>query len=587
LGNCFTTVDLENGSQTVTLTIQDVPAAFAEGAITLAIDGKQTATDVYMFEVEGGREAAQRRIGYADIQLPVHAEVKVEPERIVTFEKKAKVSVMDDADGKPVYQYYPLEGIIFDLFFVADFDQYVNGKVILPDEPVVEGPVYGTDKNGNAILIDYNYPAYTVTTDEDGFATINLTKSGLADGVYIVREREHVAIKTPVEPFYIMLPYTNGTQDGWEYELHITPKNIVKDGPKINKDVIAIEHDDKSGDEEQRVSVPVDKEFTWIIRSEIPVDLADGKLYEITDDLDSRLTYAENLVVKVEDIVAEASGNTEATESDDEEAKDIVLTEGTHYIVDTPDDKDSKLKITLTVVGMDKVAEIAGEDYEEKEIRVYFNTVINGSVVESMGEDIENQATLSYTNSVNFNYDAESDLPRVYTCGINIYKHDAKLGAEDPQGALAGAVFQLAKRVDAKTEGAQPLVTKEYGMIYVTEESFYTAVDAVTGELTGSSTTVTTDATGAAMFYGLEDGEYFLVEKKAPENYNLLSYPVKLTLNESSHLEANTVDVANSNQFRLPETGGMGTAVFTGSGAAMLAAAAVILGLKKKEDEEV
>ncbi len=584
LGNYFTTVDLENGSQTIEITIQDVPADAAQGKITLAIDGTQTVTDVYMFEVEGGREAAQRRIGYSNLQLPVHAEVTVEPERIIEFWKTTKVSVRDDAEGNPVYERLPLEGIVFDLFFVTDLDKYVSGQEILPAVPEIKAP---TDK-------EYNYPDYTVTTDEEGKATVNLTKSGLADGVYIVREREHAAIKEPVEPFYIMLPYTNENEDGWKYKLKIEPKNTVIPGPEIKKDVIEIEHVDKSGEEEQRFFVDAGEAFTWIIRGGIPVDLKDAKEYVITDTLDYRLTYAENLVVKVEEITAEADNsvsNGDVLEADE----DYKLTINSKK--DTVNGKEEDIKelvIELTAAGMDKVAEIAGEEYAGKEIRVYFNTVIDGDVMDSMGKNIANQATLEYTNSANFQYESESDDPRVYTCGINLYKYDAKKGAEDPEGALAGAIFRLAKVVDKETEGAAPLVTKETGTVHVVYEEFYTAINA-DGELAAKNDTVITDAEGKAMLYGLEEGTYYLVETKAPDGYNLLSYPVEVTLNNVSHVteddpatEANedmTVKVANSNQFRLPETGGIGTTIFTASGIMMLAAAAVVLVMKKKEEE--
>ena len=59
-----------------------------------------------------------------------------------------------------------------------------------------------------------------------------------------------------------------------------------------------------------------------------------------------------------------------------------------------------------------------------------------------------------------------------------------------------------------------------------------------------------------------------------------------VTLNQNSHLEDSTVKVANSNTFKLPETGGMGTTIFTVSGMMMLAAAAFVLVMKKKESEE-
>ena len=89
---------------------------------------------------------------------------------------------------------------------------------------------------------------------------------------------------------------------------------------------------------------------------------------------------------------------------------------------------------------------------------------------------------------------------------------------------------------------------------------------------------------GKAMIYGLEAGDYYLVEIKAPEGYNLLSYPVSVTLNQESHMEANSLKVANSNTFVLPTTGGIGTSVFTLIGGLMTLAGGTVLVRKKKEE---
>ncbi|MBR6527661.1 MAG: LPXTG cell wall anchor domain-containing protein, partial [Lachnospiraceae bacterium] len=128
--------------------------------------------------------------------------------------------------------------------------------------------------------------------------------------------------------------------------------------------------------------------------------------------------------------------------------------------------------------------------------------------------------------------------------------------------------------------------------VYVVYKEFY--VDAA---CTIKANTITTDENGDALIFGLEAGTYYLVETKAPAGYNLLSYPVQVTLDQTSHhtgdIEATqeieeidrTVYVANSNTFRLPETGGIGTAVFTLVGSLMMGGAGVML-VNKKRDEE-
>ena len=51
-------------------------------------------------------------------------------------------------------------------------------------------------------------------------------------------------------------------------------------------------------------------------------------------------------------------------------------------------------------------------------------------------------------------------------------------------------------------------------------------------------------------------------------------------------MKENVVDVANSNTFKLPETGGIGTTIFAAGGMTLIAAAFVILVMKKRENEE-
>ena len=88
------------------------------------------------------------------------------------------------------------------------------------------------------------------------------------------------------------------------------------------------------------------------------------------------------------------------------------------------------------------------------------------------------------------------------------------------------------------------------------------------------------------MLYGLEAGDYYLVEIQAPAGYNMLNYPIEVTLNETSASEDNVLKVANSDGFQLPATGGMGTVLFTVVGAGIVSGAGVSLVLKKKREDK-
>ena len=546
---CFTAVALADGKGSYTLTIENVPVARANGDVLLAIDGTQTLDDVFMYVVDGDRADGQARIGHSAMRLPVHAEVMAQPERELTIYKTTKV-----ANTQGGYDRVPLEGIVFDLYLAADWADYVNGKVTLPTAAQFAAQIDGS------ATAEEKYPAYTVATGADGKAVVNLTKLGLPDGVYLVRERAHTAIVAPADPFYIILPYTNADGTGWEYTLTAQPKNDIKGEVDIEKDVIGIGNDE--------ATVDAYKSHVWIIGTTVPVDLADGKEYVVSDTLDNRLDFLQLVKVQVET----KTGNTE---------EPLVLEEKSDYVV-TVTDNDSlaegkpsdSFTVTLTKAGMAKAAAVAGA-YPDAVVRAYFDAQINANA--EMGMEIPNQADLHYKNSVGMDFDVESDIPVVYTAGAKLVKVDAK----NQTKTLSGAVFQV-YRAATDEEIADESVTKV--MLPGVEEPMVPAEFFDNAALTGEKVTaVTSGADGKVLIYGLAYGTYWLVETQAPAGYNLLSEPVALTLGAVSHLDENTVLVLNNSGAVLPETGGMGTTVFTVSGLLCLLAALLLWTKKRSE----
>ena len=536
VGECSTSAALVNGKNELSLTIANVPADDAYGVVTIAIAGKQTVKDVFLFDAEGNRDASQSLVGILGTQLPVYAEIKVEPERILNFYKTTKIVTGQDEDGKDTYTRVPLEGIQFDLYYAVSLSDYLNGT-----------------------KLDYSYsgqPTYTVTTDAEGKASVSLSKNEMPDGVYLVVERENSSIKAPADPFYVMLPYTNTSGDGWLYEVTVEPKNDVIGEIEIDKDVIELGNNS--------ATVNAGEAHTWIITASIPVDIADGKEYVITDKLDSRLTYvADSLKVKLENSV-------------DNISEPAVLTAGTDYTLTV---ENQTITIALTKAGMKK----AGEVVTSGVIRVYFDTKINSTA--GMGENIPNNAHLDYTNGVNFDFDADSDVPEVHTGGANLLKVNGK----DTTKTLSGATFQVYRPATA-TEIALYNSTE----VADDEKPAIEYIDGVSSpvilaafydnaELDGEKvTSATSDENGKVVIYGLAYGTYYLVETAAPEGFNLLTEAKEITIDADSHTEAEVVTVLNFSGFELPETGGIGTTIYTAMGTLMICAAGAYIILSKK-----
>lgn len=564
LGDYSASTALANDENTKTLTIENVPADQIHNDVILNIDGQQTVSDVFLFDAVGDRDTSQSLIGMNDSQLPVHAEVVVQAERIINFYKTSKVATGTDENGNATYKRVPLEGIAFDLYLAATMEQYESGTVDLDSYKKRDR--------------DYKY---TVTTDENGRASVSLTKNDLPDGVYFVVEQSHAAIKDALPGFFVVMPATNESGTGWVYEINIEPKNEVKGKVEIGKDVIELGNDS--------ASVNAQEPFTWIISADIPHDLANGKTYVISDTLDNRLDYAGNLKVQVESIAAEkdeTSAEGEETTEGEASIKVLVeLKEGTdYYLVVTDNDSLAEDKpsdsfaVSLTAKGMQKIANAVGANNDVYKIRVYFDAKINSNA--EMGTEIPNEATLEYKNSVGYDFFVESDKPVVQTGGINLVKVDAN----SEEKKLAGAVFQVYRPATAAEKNDQSVIKTTIGdmaaeMVLV---AFFDNAD-LSGE---KVTSVTSDANGNVVIYGLAHGTYYLVETQAPAGYNLLSSPAELTIDAESHTVEKTVVIKNHAGATLPETGGIGTTIFYVVGGVLLVGAVVLLITKKRMSGE-
>ena len=528
-GGYFSSVELENGVNAYTLTIPDVPADIARGGITLTIDGVQSLGDVYLFDAEGDRGDSQSLIGYTENPLPVHVQVNAN-DRIL--------NIFKTADG------VGLQNIFFDIYYVCSVEEYLRNEVILGTGVVaLDGREYFSAPTEEDIArYIQGLPFATVSTDEQGRASVNFGTG--SDGIYIVAERENSLTTGAISPFFVAIPGGSSACASDVYEITVEPKNtVVGEDVEIGKDVNQIGNDHDTHD--------VGEIHTWIIQSSIPAGLSTGLRYEITDSLNYQLTFAGNVTVSVAEQDAPVGEDLEPLLADEDYI--LTLTEGTEA-VNGQEEPVTAFRVALTPSGMKKAAAVAGT---APVVRVCFDAYIDEDAI--LGSEIPNEAHIHYENNVGIDFDRDSDIPEVHTGGISLVKVDAS----NQSRRLSGAKFTLNIR-------------NEDGSL--TPVSFYT--DAA---LTQRAVEAVTDDDGCALFYGLAWGTYYLVETESPEGYNLLTEPVELVVGDVTHLDENAVLVTNSARFQLPDTGGIGTAVFTLGGAGILGAAAlVLLGGKKR-----
>lgn len=538
-GEYWTSKLLSNGTSSHTLTIEDVPADAAYDTVMLAIDGTQYLhNDVYLIDAEGFRGARQSLVGVLNHTLPVHAEVKAEPDRVLEIHKTA--------DGTA------LQNIAFEVYYVGSVDDYRAGKLNIGASPT-EADIANYAKTNNLVG--------TITTDADGCGSLNFST---ADGVYLVRELPNNAVSGCVA-FFVSLPDWSRCDENGDpaYTITASPKNtLVTEEVDINKSVTAIGTKSDTFD--------VGENHTWIIQSSIPKTIATGKAYTVTDTLDHRLSYQP--LDKVELASTKEENTTEP----------LLLTKDTHYTVSkgTTTDSDGRtvdtFTVSLTAAGMTKIGNEVGSNAADYELRIYFTAQINTSA--AMGVNIPNQAKVEYTNGVYRTYTDTSNQPEVHTGGARLMKVDAD--TETPLSGATFEVYRMARADELSAPNAKEFIIGQtaYEMIPV---SFYANADMSGDKVT--ELTTGEDGEGEGYIYGLAYGDYYLVETKAPDGYNKLAEPTKFTVDETSHGEDKAITVENTTGFALPETGGVGTRWFMLGGLAlMIGACAVALGRKKE-----
>ena len=252
----------------------------------------------------------------------------------------------------------------------------------------------------------------------------------------------------------------------------------------------------------------------------------------------------------------------------------VELTKGEDYSVATEPVDTNKTKLTISMLDFSNRHQTdAGE-----EIKVTYTATIN-ELAEVGKDDAGNSVKLEYSNDPNTTSKGESlpDETHGYTFGFDLHKTDANGGA-----ALADAEFQLQKKPDGTPVKLIVENADNDSDSAVVRPATQEEIDAPQSK---AVETVTTPKSGNITFKGLDAAGYQLVEIKAPDGYNKLNAPVDVTIeakyDQGGVLESWTVggktgpsvtiDVQNNKGTLLPETGGMGTVIFTVAGIAIIA----------------
>lgn len=408
-----------------------------------------------------------------------------------------------------------------------------------------------------------------------------ITVSGLSQGTYRFIEQSYdsdtgyILDQTPI---VFVVDSEGKITYGSKKEANIAIE-VINEKPDLEKKVIG-----KDNVPTEDTDYSVGDHVPYTITVSVPKNITKLDTFEVTDT-PNNLKYDNNATLTCDGRAVDEAVYTITTKDED------VPTNG--------------FKIIFTPVAM--------ENYAGKNIVISYTAKMTAAA-STPKDGNHNTAKVKYTNKIDVNGqpDKESnseihDDTVVYSFKIHVHKDG------DDKKNLPGVEFDLYKQVpqaDAGDKALTPDEVKAYGLPDTDEGNVWVKVN---------NNTLVTDGNGDIYQDGLANGDYYLVEKKTAEHYNLLKGPVKVTLNISEKTTWNetfeykdgvltkhdwdqkttkftddkgndvtdtatiTVTVINRKGFDLPTTGGFGTLLFSGIGVLLVVAGVgVLLSLKKK-----
>lgn len=416
------------------------------------------------------------------------------------------------------------------------------------------GAQFDLFKKGTTTAEDKKINTAPLVTDTNGKLYVN----GLEYGDYYFVETKapagHLLDTTPVD-FEIEQDGSitvEGVKTGTVVETAM--QNFNK--PTIEKDVEGKTHHD----------VNRDTEYTYNLTLPLPGNIKEYKEYKVTDILDMRLTYAGTWTIKGTD-----SSNIEFTTSTTATGNEVLQWSVKDLTLLTP---NTDLVISFT----SKIKPGAVLNPEETGIPNYaileFDN--NHGVVTKPVDPNNPPGPEDPTNPPT---DPEDPTDPPTTPPVTVKPTEGglkviKVDASDNNIKLEGAEFKLTTDKEGKN------IVQANGIIKINS-----------AVATGALEKLITNADGEFLIEGLAAGTYYLHETKAPtytnadgetKSYRLLTSPEEVTIaGDSSNTE---VIVENSKSaWYLPQTGGLGTILFTVIGLTLMGLALIVLRRNKQQ----
>lgn len=265
-------------------------------------------------------------------------------------------------------------------------------------------------------------------------------------------------------------------------------------------------------------------------------------------------------------------------------------TEVNEFVISSSVESDGTTKITVSCSDVKKIANVS----KDSMFVVEYTAELNKDA--EIGLDGNpNEVYLEYSNNPNKDGQGETGKTKKDKVIVFTYELDgSKVDSENTTKTLKDAKFVLQRTSD--------------DMYYVVDAEGNVSWTAVKDD----ATELISDSKGNFTAKGIDDGAYKLYETEAPLGYNLLTDPIELTVDATTKngqtwagepdtaltalkitVNKKTTDgniddgsvavtIENSKGSILPETGGIGTAIFYIVGSVLVIGAAVLLITKKR-----
>ena len=496
----------------------------------------------------------------------------------ITLEKKGKTGNAVDAKK--------MAGYTFTL------DKYVDGKWTPITKETSNGVINAgenlnltTGSEGTISVKDLSNGVYRFTeastTDKSGYIVDSHTH-------YLFKVNGNKIEKIPENERNTYAAETGYVNDFDSVNSASTTITVYNDRPDIEKKVT----DRKTGEFVNESNYSVGDEIPYTVTVTVPENITDLKKFIVTDS-SKNLEYVDGSITSIA-----------------VKGKQTVVDTGAYTVV-----KGNTADHGFTIEF--KTAEMGA--YAGETLIISYKSKLLSSAVTTVDGN-PNTVKLVYSNQVLPETDPSNpsnpsdnwiqDDAVVYTFKIKVLKT-----AEDRTTKLTGVKFDLYKSVKTasltEAQKANVLKPEDATKLGLGKTADYSWVKI-------NATALETDGNGMISVPGLANGDYYLVETETVSGYNLLSGPVKVTLQiesettnfvknsydpngnltkheassktttfakgDADEVGAFTTQVINRKGLQLPVTGGFGTLLFSGIGALLVVGGVgVLMSTKKKK----